>query len=305
MIGSISILIPCYNGTCVDLVRSLQAQAERLSGSVGLSYEIIVADDGSTDRETVRANMEIGSIGNCRYITRLRNCGRAAIRNFLAGQAAKEWLLFLDCDMVVRNDGYLAGYVRGEHEPVTYGGYVVNGDAESLRGNLRYRYETRYGGNSSAKTRKRNPYRDFHTSNFLVRRDVMARYPLDERFRKYGYEDVLWGKTLLEGGITIGHVDNPVSFEKFEDNPSFLAKTEEGMETLRDFEEELRGYSTIIDLASRLERLHLLGIVAALHALARGAIKKNLEGNKPSVFLFNIYKMGTFCHLRKRGKHGA
>ena len=41
---SLSILIPTHNDTCVTLVDTLRHQAD----SAGISYEIIVADDGST-----------------------------------------------------------------------------------------------------------------------------------------------------------------------------------------------------------------------------------------------------------------
>ncbi len=54
----LSILIPTYNCRCVDLVRALNEQAQRLRN---INYEIVVADDGSTDEriKTVNACIDV------------------------------------------------------------------------------------------------------------------------------------------------------------------------------------------------------------------------------------------------------
>ncbi len=298
MIDSLSILIPCYNGHCLELVRSLCAQAEetvRLHPQ--FQYEILVGDDGSTDKSIMEENRGMNLLPHCRYVERGKNAGRAAIRNFLAREARHEWLLFMDCDMVVRDTSYLRRYVEGRQEAdVTYGGYVVNAPAQGEpQRNLRYLYESQYSGNSNASARQKHPYRNFHTSNFLVRRTMMLAHPLDERFRRYGYEDVLWGKTLCEQGIPIAHISNPLSFEKFETNADFVAKTEEGLATLAQFREELKGYSSLANLAQRLESWHLAPLVRIFHKATGEAIRRNLTSTNPQVWLLSIYKLGTFC----------
>ena len=118
----------------------------------------------------------------------------------------------------------------------------------------------------------------------------MLRYPLDERFRHYGYEDVLWGKTLKDNNIWIEHINNPLSFEKFESNTSFISKTEEGLMTLFHFRNELKGYSNIIKYTRKLHNLHLTYFMVSIHNFLSKYIKRNLQGNNPSLFLFYIYK---------------
>lgn len=294
MITSLSILIPTYNDVCVGLVKELYAQATAIDG---LHFEIIVADDGSTDKNVVRNNKKINDLPHCQYIVSENNVGRAAIRNMLVSKATHEWLLFIDADMVVRNSQYIKMYMNLDTVDAVYGGYVVNGDSNKLRGNLRYKYERQYGGNSDAAKRNEHPYNDFHTSNLLVKRKIMLAYPFDERIKRYGYEDVIWGNGLRDAGFRIMHIDNPLSFEKFEDNALFLQKTAAGVITLCEFREELKDNSNIISTWQALQRKHVLGLFKTLFSLFENAIKNDLKGNNPSVFLFKIYKLGLFSKL--------
>ena len=143
MINTLSILIPTYNNVCLELVKSLQAQASLLSSSSEIrssspesfsrfEYEILVADDGSTDKGTVEENRIINTLPHCRYIEREENVGRAAIRNFLAQEAKYPWLLFIDSNMNIISQQYLADYQREKESDVIYGGYQIKRDAETI-----------------------------------------------------------------------------------------------------------------------------------------------------------------------------
>lgn len=297
MIEALSILLPTYNTPCIELVKTLHKQALCIPK---LSFEIIVLDDGSTDKNTIEANKRIDNLSHCRYLMRGYNRGRAATRNELASTARFDWLLFIDSDMAIRDPNYLRSYIEMDEADVTYGGYVINGDKKLFKGNLRYKYERQYEGNRDASKRKEHPYEDFHTSNFLVRRTIMNAHLLDERFVRYGYEDVAWGKSLRKTGIKIHHVDNPVSFEVFESNEDFLQKTIEGVATLAQFGEELKEYSKIINIVDRLKRLHLAKLFAQTFKIVEKPLKNNLLGNKPSIFLFNIYKIGLYLMLSEK-----
>ena len=91
----VSILIPTYNHRCFPLVKELARQASLLER---LRWEIIVAEDGSTDEWAIEANAQVNSIAHCRQIVLPGNLGRAAIRNYLASRARHSWLLFIDSD---------------------------------------------------------------------------------------------------------------------------------------------------------------------------------------------------------------
>lgn len=287
----LSILIPTFNGVCVELVQGLCQQAQAIGG---LTYEILVGDDGSTDAACIEANRAIDALSHAHYLVRGKNCGRAAIRNFLASEARYSWLLFIDCDMTLRRADFLNRYLDGDEAEVVYGGYAVG---EGPQGNLRYRYEKEAEPRHVVEERRKQPYRDFHTSNFLIRRDLMLAHPFDERFRHYGYEDVLLGKHLRQAGITITHIDNPMGFDSFEDNPSFVRKTEEGLRTLYEFRNELRGYNGLLTLVGGIHVGLVKSTIRLWHRLFGALERRNLCGRNPSLTVFKLYRLGYYLNL--------
>ena len=288
---AISILIPTYNYVCTELVAALEQQARQL----GIGYEIIVADDGSTQTETIQANRAINEYTNCRYIERPENAGRAAIRNYLARQATMPWVLFMDSDMVVRRPDFLRRYAETPDEQAAWmGGITVGGNNRSLRHNLRYRYEKANEHAHTAERRQQAPYQDFHTANFLAPRQLLAVCPFDERFRYYGYEDVLFGKQLEKRHIPVIHLDNPLSFEIFEDNDTFLRKTEEGLRTLYTFRQELKDCSRLLHRARQLS--WLMPLLSRWHQATK-KLEQRILLRYPSLLLFSLYRLGYFATL--------
>ena len=116
----LSILIPTYNDECYTLVSNLQQQA----ASLDISYEIIVADDGSSDATVISRNRPINQLPCCKFIERKQNSGRASIRNFLAQQAQYAWLLFIDSDMTMCREDYVKQYVMADAQ-VACGGLLL------------------------------------------------------------------------------------------------------------------------------------------------------------------------------------
>ena len=290
----ISILIPTYNHVCVELVDALQQQASQLP----VSYEIIVADDGSSVASTIEANRTINDYSNCRYVERSKNTGRAAIRNFLAEEATKPWLLFIDSDMVVRHSDFLRNYVDTPDEVAVWdGGICVGGDANQLKDNLRYQYERANEHLHTTERRQQEPYRDFHTANFMAPNELMKKYPFDLRFRHYGYEDVLFGMQLEKQHIPIYHINNPLSFEIFEDNDQFLSKTEEGLRTLYTFKNELKTGSHLLQ---QVEKIEWLMPLVRLYHQATNKLERRILLRHPSLFLFSLYRLGYYATLNDK-----
>lgn len=289
----LSILIPIYGCKPHQLVKQLCEQANIISGLK--DYEVVVVDDGTPDAAIVESCWAIGQWPHCRFMALEENIGRSRIRNLLASLARFEWLLYLDCDMTIDRQDFLANYLNCNEGDVVDGGVSIGpGDP----GNLRWLYESTAAAEHSVAERKKRPYQDFHTANFLVHRDIMKAHPFDTRFKHYGYEDVLFGKQLNQAGIPIVHIDNPAGFYTFEDNARFVAKTEEGLRTLREFRNELRGYSRLLTLAEGIHLAPVRWMLRLYFRLCAPLMRRNLRGTRPSLSLFRLYKIGYYLNLQ-------
>ncbi len=290
---TLSILIPTYQQVCVELVNRLHKQAVAL----GLPFEILVADDGSTDQTCIAANRQISTLAHCRYIERKQNTGRAAIRNFLAQEATYAYLLYIDSDMTLIRPDFLQRYLDCLPAQVVDGGVSITADSIEQQQLLRYRYEKAEEPHHTASERQKKPYQHLHTANLLIAREVMLQHPFDERLRHYGYEDVLLGKALQRHRIPIIHIDNPMGFCTFESNADFVAKTEEGLHTLCSFRHDLRGYSRLLTLVSGIHIPAILWLIRLWHRLFGKIERRNLCGSRPYLSLFKLYRLGYYLNL--------
>lgn len=306
----LSILLPSYNNVCVSLVQALQRQADALWRKLGkpFRYEIIVADDCSTDAACIDANRVIGDMLHCRYLRMEQNVGRAQIRNVLISESRGDYVLLIDSDLFLCDDNYLYRYATSTAD-VVYGGTRIGGEGlvmvdneantEHLKGNLRYIYEKKAEPSHRAVFRQLRPNQEISVCNLYARRDIMKAHPFDSRFKAYGYEDVLFGKRLAESGIEVTHIDNPVLINEFEPNSVFVKKTEEAILTLCRFEQDLEGYSNLKTKVTTLGRFIPLPLFRLWHRIMKNKEKRNLTGSKPSLLLFKLYKLGFFLENRK------
>lgn len=309
----LSILLPSYNNVCVSLVQALQRQADALRRKLDkpFRYEIIVADDGSTDAACIDANRVIGDMLHCRYLRMEHNVGRAQIRNVLISESRGDYVLLIDSDLFLCDDNYLYKYATSTAD-VVYGGTRIGGEGlvmvdneantEHLKGNLRYIYEKKAEPSHRAVFRQLRPNQEISVCNLYARRDIMEAHPFDSRFKAYGYEDVLFGKRLAESGIEVTHIDNPVLINEFEPNSVFVKKTEEAILTLCRFEQDLEGYSNLKTKVTTLGRYIPLFLFRLWHRIMKNKEMRNLTGSKPSLMLFKLYKLGFFLENRKAKK---
>ena len=293
---AISILIPAYNSVCVTLVKELSSQAQQLN----VDYEIIVADDDSPNKESTSSNAVINSIPNCQYIVKPTNNGSAATRNFLAHKSRYPWLLFIDCDVEIASPKFLATYLlyTDTDAGVINGGIAV-ADLPDMAHNLRWRYEKDAEAAHSALLRQKNRYQEFRSTNFMIRRDVFLSCPFDERFKKSGYEDVLFGKQLKLNSVAVLHIDNPVTMTEFEDNHGYVNKTERNLCTLYAFRSDLRGYSRLLTLVSGVHIPAIWWLMRLWHRVFGATERRNLCGSRPYLFVFKLYRLGYYLSLIK------
>lgn len=95
----ISVIIPTYNG-----LNSIKRSLEALKLQTSNDFELIVVIDGSTDG--TRNFIESFDLNALKLeLFETKNQGRSAARNFGAGKAKFNYLLFLDDDMTLEREG--------------------------------------------------------------------------------------------------------------------------------------------------------------------------------------------------------
>jgi glycosyltransferase involved in cell wall biosynthesis len=296
MITELSILIPCYNSVCLDTVKRLQQLCERVAYDApdGFSYEIIVADDASTDTLSLEQNQAISLLRNCTFLRKEQNTGSAATRNYLADHSRYPWLLFLDSDMQIPGMDFIIRYLPYDQYDVVNGGIAVGGSPNPS--NLRYLYEKHSEPRHTIDHCNAHPYQQFRSTNFLISRACFTHCRFDERFTRSGYEDVHFGKQLCETRATIMYIHNPLILCTFESNDDYISKCERNLQTLHRFRDELSDYSPLLTLVRHLSLVAPL--IRLTHRLLGPLERRHLTSHHPTLLLFHLYRLGYYLSIR-------
>lgn len=293
----ISILIPTYNYTVFPLVENLHSQCE----NADLIYEILVLDDASTDKNTSEENSKINELTNSNFEILQKNIGRSKIRNLLAEKAKYDWLLFLDADTFPSSSEFIINYIKSinSENAIVYGGinYPENtSEAFSLRHTYGIERES-----LSLRERLKNPYRSFITMGFAIKKEVFQSIKFNENLRGYGYEDSVFAYELQKKKIPLFHIDNSVIHLNLESTDDFIKKSELALQNLLDFYKTgaIDGETVkILSIYLKLKNLGLLFSVRWFFSLSKNIILKNIRSSKPSLFLFDLYRLGYLSTLK-------
>ena len=286
----LSILIPLFNYDATALVAELRAQVAAWPGPV----EICLLDDGSRE-EFRQLHRPLGALPGVRYAELPANGGRAAVRNALAASAAHEWLLLLDNDSRLPDGQFLARYAAAltQPSPVVIGGtaYEATPPADpALR--LRWRYG-RAREMRPAAERQRDAGGQLAINNALVRKEILQRFPLDERLSGYGHEDTRLGLQLTQAGLGVRHLDNPVLHAGLEPAAAFLAKSRQAVRNLAQLlrTDNLGADTRLVRTAQQLRRRQLAAPARAALAALGPLLHRNLRSARPSLRALDLLKL--------------
>ena len=296
----LSILIPTYNYNAFSLVEELKNQAL----ATGILFEIIVLDDGSTDEISLKENSKINTLDNCSFKISNKNIGRSAIRNLLTKTAKFENLLFLDSDTIPTQISFISKYIThiNDDEKIIYGGILYQKEKPNETKILRWIY----GNKREAllvEQRNKNCYLSFLTLNFLIKKSVFDKVIFNESIPNLRHEDTLFSFGLKQKNIPIFHINNPVYHLGIESSMDFLKKSEEaiiGLHYLISHHLILPEYTKLSQTYFYLEKMKLAGIFKFMFNKSQLLLKKNLLSENPSLFVYDLYRIGYYSKSVKK-----
>ena len=131
----------------------------------------------------------------------------------------------------------------------------------------------------------------------MIQRELFMQIQFCNEICDYGHEDSLFGLELKDRKIPILHIDNKLIHTGLENTPSYLRKVKTSLFTLSRLEEKVQRRITISAIALCLKKCHLKGFMVWLFDVNKNKMKQNLLGEKPSLLIFKLYKLGFFCKI--------
>lgn len=292
----LSIVIPTYNYNVYPLVADLNEQSTLLK----IVFEIIVLDDCSSN--PFIQNENINNLEYARYEMLPKNIGRSAIRNKLAREAKFDNLLFLDADTQISSEHFIKVYSSHftEDYQIVYGGITYQKEKPSSDQLLRWKYGKKREA-LAVIDRNKNPYLRFLTLNFLIRKEVFDQVNFNETIPNLRHEDTLFAMDLKKHNIKIKHIENPVVHLGIESSKVFLEKSIESVDALSLFIDQnlIQARETKLSRkALNLRSIKIAPLVLFFYRAYKKTIKTNLLSDRPSLFLFDIYRLGYFLEIK-------
>jgi len=293
----LSVLIPTYNYNAFPLV----AEIHRQLIVSGIGFEIICIDDASG--QFLSENEKINLLSNSHFEVLKTNIGRSKIRNLLSKKAKYDWMLFLDVDVIPANEDFILNYLPyiNEEVKVVSGGIRYQREKPAQQQLFRWVYGTQREA-LSPEIRKEKPYLRLLTLNFLIHKIVFEKVSFNESIPNLRHEDTLFSYDLLRQQIPVMHIENPVihlgldPFEKAikKENDSLVA-----LLYLLDHKLLDKNYLGLSKMFLNLKKWKLAMPVALFHKMTRAAFLRQLAGKNPSMFIFDLYRLGYLCALQR------
>jgi GT2 family glycosyltransferase len=294
----ISILIPVYNYSIINLGKELLKQGEELK----VPYEILIFDDASDNHKITKNNRLFCENNNISYIISHKNLGRAKARNLLVQKAKYEWLLFMDSDVIPVTSTYLQtfiGSIQSDSQVICGAISYRKNLNKNIRKCLRWKYGVSYEETTVKKSCK-SDYLYLKTANLMIKKSVFKSNLFPVLEYNYGYEDTMFGLILEAKNIKFELIHNPVYHEGIDINSVFLNKTEEAIKNLAGLilkEEILCKRIRVVNFYFLLKKIKGVKCVKYLFEKNRNFMKKNLLSENPDLKIFQLYKIGYLCYL--------
>lgn len=291
----LSVLITIYHYNLYPLVQELHRQCSTLN----INFEILTQDDASNSIHNLE-NEKINLLSNCSFISLEKNVGYRENKNILVSKSIYDNLLILDGDCTLPFPNFIENYINQiSNYEVVYGGRIHAEKAPSNQQMLRWKYG-KFMEDQTVEQRNKNVYRATLFNNTLIKKTVFNQIKFDSSFKKYGHDDTLFSFELQKINAKINHIHNPVQHDDIDTNIVYIEKTKNSLDNLYLLYKKgliTKQYSKMVNLVSKLHILKITYLLAFFYWIFKGFIEKNLRGNNPSLFVFNIFRLTYFSKI--------
>ncbi len=292
----LSIGIPTYNTDISTLVHMIHKQATLAE----LTFEIIIYDDASTIK--IDANTSISTLPHLIYTANPTNKGRTATRNSIAQKARYDWLLFLDADTIPVSENFIKNYLQiilnNPQADIIFGGIAYTDKIPPKEQYLRWLYG-KEKESKKASERSKQPH-------FIISQNLLIKKQLFLSLNTYNENlyglDNIFSSELKRRNTHVIHIDNEAYHQGLESNEIFLKKSIDSLKTTVLFEKRgiiQNNLRPIQRIYNRLSSLGITRIVAISIRPFEGVLHKNLLGKRPSLLLFDLYRIYHYIQLKK------
>jgi glycosyltransferase involved in cell wall biosynthesis len=290
----ISILIPTYNYNISSLVSEIHKQAT----TANIPFEIICFDDKS-EKYVLENKTTIDSLPNAKIITSKYNLGRTEARQKLCNESIYNWLLFLDADVMPKDDCFFQNYaeqIKSVNDAI-YGGITYLNEKPKNEFILRWKYGRTYE-DIPARNRNHKPYQVITSGCFLIRKAIFFKINSQIDRKSYGLDNY-FASLLKQNNIKVLHINNEVYHNGLESSMTYVKKSEECIITLLwlyNKKKMLKHDNKLLSLFVLLKKFKLNYLMLLFYNIFNSAIKKNLVSPEPNLYLLQIYKLSYICY---------
>jgi len=304
----LSICIPVYNYDIRELIGEITTQCEELN----LNYELICVDDCSTNLQLAKINkvfFKENANSKVRYEVLLENKGRSAIRNYLVSKSKFSFCWFLDCDgKIGENKNLVKTFLQHlKANNVVSGGRIYQ---KEIPNNRLLRLHWTWASKRElldVSQRMKQPVQHFLSNNFIAHKDILLQVPFSEELTGYGYEDTFWASQIVNKGITIQHINNPVIHDGLEINIDFINKIEESIYNLIRLKSicikskiEFPVKSKLTKLAELLNKPIISEFSSFFLTKNKSKWKSKLLSDDFNLFIFDLYRLAFYFETIKK-----
>ncbi len=264
------------------------------------AVEIILLDDCS---DVAFKNQYLHFVDNpeVKVFFNTENKGRQLSRKKLAAHASFSNLLFLDCDMVIIQNNFIAHYYSEINNGYTVcsGGHVYGNKTPENPSKILH---WKYGSSREVKQlRKKNQH--FTSGNFLIRKNIFNLIPTLQALGGYGHEDTFWGIWLSSNNYTVKNINNPVLHAGLEDKEVFLKKSMDALMNLKALSSQtsnavLASHVKLYRWSLLCKKWRISGVVSLCNKRFKKLLLKNLYSAKPSLKIFDFVRLAHFLNIR-------